>query len=98
LRRARRPRHDALRARLGDPQPRLPRARRAHRALRGALGPVDVQRRVVPHARAVEVRRLPRGLLQAPAGRDDGRRVLRPAREGRAGDRRARAVCRPWPL
>ena len=67
----------------------LPDARGADRALRGALRPLDVRRALVHDARAVEVGGVPGGLLQAAAGRHHRGRVLRPARDRRAGDRRA---------
>ena len=67
----------------------LPDPRRADRPLRGALGPLDVRRALVHDARAVEVGGVPRGLLQAAAGRPHRGPVLRPPRAGRAGARRA---------
>ena len=59
-----------------------------------ALRALDVRRALVHDAGAVEVGGLPRGLLQAAAGRHDRGRVLRPARAGRARRRRARVADR----
>ena len=67
--------------------PGFPTRERADRPLRGTLGPLDVGRPLVHDARAVEVGGVPGGLVQAPAGGHDRRRVLRPARDRRAGDR-----------
>ena len=79
----------AARARRRHAAAGVPDPRAADRALRGALGSLDVRRPLVHDAGAVEVGRVPRGLLQAQAGRPDRGRVLRPPRTRRAGDRRA---------
>ena len=86
---ARRSRGRAARPQRGHAAPRLPDAGRADRALRGALGPLDVRRALVHDAGALEVGRVPRGLVQTAAGRHHRGRVLRPPEDRRAGHRGA---------
>ena len=82
------------RARRHHARARVPDPRRARRALRAGLRAVDERRPLVHDARALEVRDLPRGQLQAPARRHHRRPVLRPARDGRPRHRGARVAGR----
>ena len=85
----RRSRRRAARPRRGDAAAGLPHARAAGRALRAAVGTLDVRRALVHDARPVEVGGVPRGLLQAATGRHHRGPVLRPAEDRRAGAHRA---------
>ena len=78
---ARRPRERDLRARRRSrASPGFPTRDELIARYEERSGPLDVRRALVHDAGAVEVGGLPRGLLQAPAGRHDRRPVLRPAR------------------